>query len=146
MVNVARTRTATERDIGSPLLHGVGNAFTIRDADADQNESSSQRKHTASQMTSRLYYTDAYRTTFDARITELSGDGRRVYLDQSAFYPTSGGQPFDRGSLGGVAVADIIDEEERVAHVLAAPLTGRGIGDTVGGEIDWHHSREQFEQ
>ena len=70
-------------------------------------------------MTSRLYYTDAYRTAFDARITELSGDRRRVYLDQSAFYPTSGGQPFDLGSLGGTTVTDVIDDDERVAHVLA---------------------------
>ena len=132
--------------MGSPLLHGVGNAFTIRDADADQNESSSQRKHTASQMTSRLYYTDAYRTAFDARITELSGDGHRVYLDQSAFYPTSGGQPFDLGSIGGAAVADIVDEEERVAHVLAAPLTGRAVGDTVRGEIDWQRRFDHMQQ
>ena len=60
-------------------------------------------------MTSRLYYTDSYRTAFDARITELSGDGQRAYLDQSAFYPTSGGQPFDLGTLGGAAVTDVID-------------------------------------
>jgi alanyl-tRNA synthetase len=132
--------------MGSPLLHGVGNAFTIRDADADQNESSSQRKHTASQMTSRLYYTDAYRTTFDARITELSGDGHRVYLDQSAFYPTSGGQPFDLGAVGGAAVVEVIDEEQRVAHVLAAPLTGRAVGDTVRGEIDWQRRFDHMQQ
>ena len=63
-------------------------------------------------MTSRLYYTDAYATAFDGRITEISADGQRVYLDRTAFYPTSGGQPFDLGSLGGAQVADVVDEDD----------------------------------
>ena len=45
-----------------------------------------------------------------------------MYLDRTAFYPTSGGQPFDLGTLGGVAVREVIDEEDRIAHVLEAPL------------------------
>ena len=60
-------------------------------------------------MTSRLYYTDAYLAAFDGRITEIADDGHRVYLDQSAFYPASGGQPFDLGSLAGASVADVVD-------------------------------------
>jgi alanyl-tRNA synthetase len=85
-------------------------------------------------MTIRLYYTDSYLRTFDATIVERADDGRRLYLDRSAFYPTSGGQPHDRGTLGGVDVIDVVDEEERVAHVLAAPYTGP---DAVHGAIDW---------
>jgi alanyl-tRNA synthetase len=97
-------------------------------------------------MTSRLYYTDAYATAFDGRITEVSADGQRVYLDQTAFYPTSGGQPYDRGSLGGEQVADVVDEDERIAHVLAAPLSQRAIGDTVRGEIDWRRRFDHMQQ
>ena len=97
-------------------------------------------------MTSRLYYTDAYTTAFDARITELSADGRRVYLDRTAFYPTSGGQPFDIGSLGGTSVADVVDEDERVAHVLAAPLPGHAVGDSVRGEVDWQRRFDHMQQ
>jgi alanyl-tRNA synthetase len=85
-------------------------------------------------MTNRLYYTDTYLRTFDATIVERAGDGRRLYLDRSAFYPTSGGQPHDLGTLGGVDVIDVVDEDERVAHVLAAPYTGP---DSVHGAIDW---------
>ena len=33
-------------------------------------------------------------------------------LDQTAFYPTSGGQPFDTGTLGGAAVTDVIDRDD----------------------------------
>lgn len=85
-------------------------------------------------MTLRLYYTDPYLRTFDATILERADDGRRLYLDRSAFYPTSGGQPYDLGTLGGVDVVDVVDEEERVAHVLAAPYMGP---DAVHGAIDW---------
>ena len=55
-------------------------------------------------MTERLYYADCYLREFDARVVEAADNGRRVYLDRTAFYPTSGGQPFDLGTLGGVAV------------------------------------------
>ena len=85
-------------------------------------------------MTNRLYYTDSYLRTFDATIVERADDDRRLYLDRSAFYPTSGGQPNDLGTLGGVDVIDVVDEDERVAHVLAAPYSGP---DTVHGAINW---------
>ncbi len=85
-------------------------------------------------MTHRLYYTDAYLRSFDATIVERAEDGRRLYLDRTAFYPTSGGQPNDVGTLGGVAVVDVVDEDERIAHVLATPYAGP---DGVHGEIDW---------
>ena len=52
-------------------------------------------------MTERLYYTDAYLRTFDARIVDRADDGRTIYLDRTAFYPTSGGQPFDTGTSQG---------------------------------------------
>jgi len=85
-------------------------------------------------MTERLYYTDTYLRAFDATIVERADGGRRLYLDRTAFYPTSGGQPNDRGVLGGVDVIDVVDEDDRVAHVLNAPYAGP---DTVHGEIDW---------
>ena len=67
-------------------------------------------------MTLRLYYADSYLCDFEAVIQERADGGRRVYLDRTAFYPTSGGQPFDTGQLGGVAVTDVVDEGDRVAH------------------------------
>src|SRR5437764_3770565 len=73
-------------------------------------------------MTERLYYSDSYLREFSARVAGRSEDRRTVYLDRTAFYPTSGGQPFDFGSIAGIAVRDVIDEDSRVAHVLAEPL------------------------
>jgi alanyl-tRNA synthetase len=92
--------------------------------------------------TERLYYHDATLLAFEAKVVERAEDGRRIYLDRTAFYPTSGGQPHDTGSLGGVRVLDVIDEEERIAHRLAAPLEG----DRVTGQIDAARRRDHMEQ
>lgn len=98
-------------------------------------------------MTSRLYYTDAYLRAFRARVEEVSPDRTRVYLDRTAFYPTSGGQPFDTGSLGGAAVADVVDEGERVAHLLAAPAPeALAAGAALEGTIDWGRRFDHMQQ
>src|SRR5687768_1593698 len=73
-------------------------------------------------MTSRLYYTDSYLREFDASVVDHADGGRRLYLDRTAFYPTSGGQPHDIGTLDGSPVLDVVDEGDRIAHVLASPL------------------------
>src|SRR4051794_36371537 len=83
----------------------------------------------ASAPTERLYYTDAYSTEFSARVIDRADDGRRVYLDRTFFYPTSGGQQFDLGALGGAKVVDVIDEGERIAHVIEGVVSG----ETVNG-------------
>ena len=94
-------------------------------------------------MTDRLYYNDCYLTQFRARVVDASADRRRVYLDRTAFYPTSGGQPFDTGKLAGVEVAEIVDDDDgRVAHLLAAPLTD----GEVEGVIDWQRRFDHMQQ
>jgi alanyl-tRNA synthetase len=93
-------------------------------------------------MTLRLYYTDSYLRDFDASIVDRADDGRRIYLDRTAFYPTSGGQPFDTGTLGGIALVDVVDEGERVAHVLADSLAG----GRVSGIVDWDRRFDHMQQ
>lgn len=93
-------------------------------------------------MTERLYYQDCYLREFRANVIETSPDGLRVYLDRTAFYPTSGGQLFDIGTLGGANVTDVVDEAERVAHVVDAPLR---VGE-VAGEIDWARRFDHMQQ
>lgn len=94
--------------------------------------------------TTRLYYTDSYLTSFDARVVHITDDGRRVYLDQTAFYPTSGGQPHDLGTLSGTDITEVIDEGERIAHIVSVPLTS--AGSTVAGEIDWARRFDNMQQ
>jgi alanyl-tRNA synthetase len=94
-------------------------------------------------VTERIYYTDAYAAAFEASVAERGDGGRRVYLDRTAFYPTSGGQPHDLGQLGGVAVVDVVDEGERIAHVLAEPL---GPAGRVDGRVDWTRRFDHMQQ
>lgn len=94
-------------------------------------------------MTERLYYDDAYSTTFAASIDEHMSDEEQpsVVLDRTLFYPTSGGQPHDTGWLIAgeqrLAVVNVIDgpEKRSVVHMLAAAPTGDVR--VVRGEVDW---------
>jgi alanyl-tRNA synthetase len=101
--------------------------------------------------TERLYYTDAYLTAFDARVVRCtprsSSDAGEVFaveLDRTAFYPTSGGQPFDVGTLTGAFVLDVVDEDDgRITHVTDTPLAE---GAVVHGVVDWRRRFEHMQQ
>ena len=98
-------------------------------------------------MTERLYYADPYCRSFDAHVARVfEHDGRpAVALNRTAFYPTSGGQPFDTGRLGGSAIVDVVDLGDEVAHLLAAPQAFE-IGAGVTGEIDWPRRFDHMQQ
>ena len=97
-------------------------------------------------MTERLYYTDAYCTGFSARVVERLAWGGRpaVVLDRTAFYPASGGQPADRGTLGGLAVRDVVVREEdgAIVHVLERALRT----SDVEGVLDWSSRFDHMQQ
>lgn len=86
-------------------------------------------------MTERLYYADAGLLAFDATVVEtFDVDGRpAVVLDRTAFYPTSGGQPHDVGRLGDVRVVDVVDQGDRIVHILESSVPS---GVAVRGAID----------
>jgi alanyl-tRNA synthetase len=101
-------------------------------------------------MTERLYYSNSYLTGFEATLLDRDATGQRLYLDQTAFYPTSGGQPFDRGVIhaagASLAVVDVIDEGERIAHVLAEPQLGLASGTRLSAVIDWTRRFDHMQQ
>ena len=99
----------------------------------------------ASESTLRLYYDDATLARFSATVTATATDGRVVYLDRTAFYPTSGGQPHDLGTLADVPIVDVVDEETRVAHHLAEPL-GLPVGAMVVGQVDMVRRVDHMQQ
>jgi alanyl-tRNA synthetase len=93
-------------------------------------------------MAERLYYTDAYLRTFDASVIDSADSGHRVYLDRTAFYPTSGGQPHDTGLLGGARVLDVVDEGDRIAHLVEHPLAP----GPASGAVDWSRRFDHMQQ
>jgi alanyl-tRNA synthetase len=97
-------------------------------------------------MTTRLYYREPYRATFEAVVTACETvDGRpHAVLDQTAFYPTSGGQPYDTGELGGARVLEVVDRNDgEIVHVIDKPLA---LGTRVTGAIDWTRRFDHMQQ
>jgi alanyl-tRNA synthetase len=95
--------------------------------------------------TDRLYYADPYLREFDARVVERTEhEGRpAVILDRTAFYPTSGGQPFDVGTLSGVTVVEVVDTEDgRLLHVVDRLPESDG----VTGTVDWTRRFDHMQQ
>jgi alanyl-tRNA synthetase len=85
----------------------------------------------------RLYLEDSWRMEFDGRVAAHAEHAGRpsVLLDRTAFYPESGGQMADHGTLGEARVVDVqVDEDGKVHHVVDGSLPG--VGETVRGAVD----------
>ncbi|QHE50922.1 DHHA1 domain-containing protein [Pontibacillus sp. HMF3514] len=69
-------------------------------------------------MTRRLYYEDPYKMEFESKVITIDQDkhGPYVVLEETAFYPTGGGQPFDKGTLNGIEVIDVEEVGGEVRH------------------------------
>jgi alanyl-tRNA synthetase len=96
-------------------------------------------------MTERLYYTDAGVLEFDARVVDVRDlNGKTaIVLDRTAFYPTSGGQPFDTGTLGEARVVDVVDAGDEILHIVDGPLA---TGTDVRGVIDAARRLDHMQQ
>jgi alanyl-tRNA synthetase len=95
-------------------------------------------------VTERLYYTDPYLIEFEAQVTAARDLGGRagIVLDRTAFYPTSGGQPFDTGVIGGASVVDVIDDDGTVVHIVEGqPPQGR-----VAARVHWPRRFDHMQQ
>lgn len=84
--------------------------------------------------TKKLYYENAYQKTFEAIITNISGDN--IFLNQTCFFPKSGGQAGDTGTINGLRVVDTFYEADDIAHKVEHP-ENLYVGQAVTGLIDW---------
>ena len=85
----------------------------------------------------RLYYESSYIKNFTASVTGCRErkDGRwEITLDQTAFFPEGGGQPWDTGTLGGADVLEVHERDGEVIHYTDRPLEA---GSQVEGCLDW---------
>ncbi|GAI24926.1 unnamed protein product, partial [marine sediment metagenome] len=98
-------------------------------------------------MTKRLYYEDSYLKEFRAKVLKkIKIDNRlAVVLDETAFYPTSGGQPYDKGVIQDVPVVEVVEEGDEIIHILKEELKEK-INSEVVGKIDWKRRFDHMQQ
>ena len=99
-------------------------------------------------MTNRLYRDDPYLLEFDAQIVAVrEHEGRpAVVLDRTAFYPESGGQPWDLGRLGSASVVSVVEDGGEIVHVLDRPLAPGPVRGAVDGERRADHRQQHHGQ
>src|SRR5579872_615534 len=103
-------------------------------------------------MTDRLYYHDSFLYEFDAEVREVQHAPKpAVFLDHSAFYPTSGGQIFDTGTIATpdetLKITEVADAEDgRVIHYLEVPPKSLQPGTRIHGQIDRTRRRDHMQQ
>ena len=95
-------------------------------------------------QTKRLYLEHSYITEFEATIIHSSQqpDSLAVELDRTAFYPTSGGQMFDMGFINGIRVKEVIEEENKIYHLLESSIDEK----YVNCQIDWFRRFDFMQQ
>jgi len=108
----------------------------------------------------RLYYSDPFLKTFSGSVTDVrelaDSHGNPLWqlaLDRSAFYPSSGGQPFDTGQLRATSPSGTArtipveqveeDEQGAVWHFVRQPVAA---GTPVEGLIDWERRFDHMQQ
>lgn len=90
--------------------------------------------------TEKLYDIDSHLCEFDATVIACDAEknGYKITLDKTAFFPESGGQPSDRGTLGGANVFDVQIENGKIYHYADKALL---VGSTVCGKLDFARRR-----
>src|SRR5581483_351373 len=101
-------------------------------------------------MTEHLYYHDSFLYEFDALVSEVACAPRAaIVLDQTAFYPTSGGQVFDTGWIESngqrMRVAQVEEFDGKILHFLEQSAQIE-IGSRVHGVIDSERRRDHMQQ
>jgi alanyl-tRNA synthetase len=97
-------------------------------------------------ITDKLYLTDSYAVSFEAALISCvsrKNGNYDVVMDASAFYPESGGQLADTGTLGGARVISVRETDGgAVIHETDVPLKGR----SAAGKIDWNIRFDHMQQ
>ncbi len=95
----------------------------------------------------RLYYQNAYTTRFEANVVDRVREKEQtaVILDQTFFYPTSGGQPFDIGTINNIPVQNVTirEKDEAILHWMDTTELWQ---DKVVGQINWPRRFDHMQQ
>ncbi|MGL4850801.1 MAG: alanyl-tRNA editing protein [Clostridium sp.] len=93
----------------------------------------------------KLYYEDNYIKEFIAEVEDVKEkDGKyHISLDKTAFFPGGGGQPKDKGTIEGIEVVDLYEENDVVYHVVEKNILKK---HRLKCEIDWEHRFDYMQQ
>ncbi len=98
--------------------------------------------------THRIYYDDSFAHDFEAKVLTCepcvhgTTPAWEVVLDETALYPTSGGQPCDHGKLGDANVLDVRDDGDEIIHIVDRELQP----GPVHGCVDWPRRFDHMQQ
>jgi len=97
-----------------------------------------------SKKTKRIYFEDPYQVEFESKIIARVKHNNRpaLILEQTCFYPESGGQPADKGTLNGVELIDVIEDEGRILHIIDQEV----VETKVKGKVDWKTRFDYMQQ
>ena len=100
------------------------------------------------QPTSRLYFRDSNLLEFQGTVLSVtpSDRGDCIVLDQTAFYPTGGGQPNDLGTLENAQVIDVFEDESGIITHVIEPTDLIHTGQTVAGAVDRARRLDHLQQ
>jgi alanyl-tRNA synthetase len=96
------------------------------------------------QGTKRLYYDNPYQVEFKANVIgrETFENKPALILDQTCFYPESGGQPADKGRINGVKILDVLEKGSEILHIMQSEV----VSDQVNGVIEWDTRFDHMQQ
>lgn len=96
-------------------------------------------------MTEKLFYKDQYIKEFEANIISVIEKDNKVLveLDKTAFFPGGGGQFCDLGLIDGIKVIDMIEEKNKIYHVLESKIDKK---ENVKCSIDWTRRLDGMQQ
>ncbi len=95
-------------------------------------------------MTITAYDTDAYLTELATEILETGREESHFFAvtADTILYPEGGGQPCDRGTLGGSAVLDVQQVDGVIRHILERPVN---LGPAQMN-LDWERRYDHMQQ
>jgi alanyl-tRNA synthetase len=98
-------------------------------------------------MENKIFYQDAYIKSFTAQVVDQGKDKEGKYyivLNQTAFYPTGGGQPHDIGTIENIKVLNVEEVDGEVRHYLESEV--HDVSTPIYGVIDWDRRYDHMQQ